>query len=82
MRTVTVCALQTAGEKLGKSIRNAELEKIPVVCIVGQRDIDTGAVSVRTYAEGEVGQLSADEVVSRLLEASAQRTGFRTDAAA
>ena len=58
--------MQAAGEKLGKSIRNAELDKVPVVVVVGQRDIDDGVVSVRTYKDGEVGQLSVEELTSRL----------------
>ena len=71
-----VIEVQASGEKLGKLIRNAEMEKIPVVCVVGQRDIEAGAVSVRTYADGELGQLPVDDVLARLSKATAQRTQF------
>ena len=68
--------LQVSGEKLGKSIRNAELDKVPVVCVVGQRDIDAGVVSVRTYKDGEVGQMASDDLLQRLQAANAQRRDF------
>lgn len=68
--------MQAIGQKLGKSIRSAELDKIPVVCIVGQRDIDAGVVSVRTYQDGEIGQMSVDELLRRLQTASVERTSF------
>eukprot|EP01025_Chloroclados_australasicus_P026768 TRINITY_DN26588_c1_g2_i1.p2 TRINITY_DN26588_c1_g2~~TRINITY_DN26588_c1_g2_i1.p2 ORF type:complete len:172 (+),score=13.82 TRINITY_DN26588_c1_g2_i1:1-516(+) len=72
-----VRAEMAAGEKLGKSIRNAELDKVPVVCVIGQRDIDAGVVSVRTYSEGEVGQMPVAELCERLRRANAERTGFQ-----
>lgn len=74
--------MQAAGLKLGKSIRNAELAKIPVVAVVGQRDIDAGVVSVRTYQDGEIGQMPTDELVRRLAVTNAERTAFDTSVAA
>jgi threonyl-tRNA synthetase len=71
-----VADMQVVGEKIGKAIRNAEIEKIPIVCVIGPRDVASGAVSVRTYAEGELGQLSSAELVSRLVEANRNRTKF------
>lgn len=65
-----------AGEKMGKAIRNAEMEKIPVVCVIGPRDIEAGVVSVRTYVDGELGQLSHAELVTRLSDATLKRTQF------
>lgn len=72
---------QAAGMKLGKSIRNAELAKVPVVAVIGQRDIDAGAASVRTYHDGEIGQLPVDELVERLAATNKERTAFDTSAA-
>lgn len=61
---------------MGKAIRNAQVDKIPVVCVIGPRDMESGAVSVRTYSEGEVGQLPRQELVSRLVNATQGRTQF------
>ena len=68
--------MQVVGEKMGKAIRNAEMEKIPVVCVIGPRDIESGVVSVRTYADGELGQLPRSDLVTRLSDATQKRTQF------
>lgn len=69
-------AEMVVGLKMGKAIRNAQVDKIPLVCVIGPRDIESGAVSVRTYSEGEVGQLPRQELVSRLVNATQGRTQF------
>lgn len=68
--------LQVAGEKLGKAIRNAEMDKIPVVCVVGPRDIESGAVSVRTYWDGQLGPMEHDAVIQRLCDVNKYRKPF------
>lgn len=68
--------VQVVGEKMGKAIRNAEMEKIPVVCVIGPRDIEAGVVSVRTYADGELGELPHQELVTRLSDTNKNRTQF------
>ena len=68
--------VQVVGEKMGKAIRNAEMEKIPVVCVIGPRDIECGVVSVRTYGDGELGQLPLSDLVTRLSDATQKRTQF------
>ncbi|AFY89212.1 Ser-tRNA(Thr) hydrolase, threonyl-tRNA synthetase [Chroococcidiopsis thermalis PCC 7203] len=47
-----------SGDRLGKLIRTAELEKIPVVAVVGKKEIETQTLSVRTRQQGELGQLT------------------------
>jgi Anticodon binding domain len=59
-------AVQAGGEKLGKMIRNAEVAKVPVVCIVGPRDMESGVVSVRTFESGEQGQVPVDDFIARV----------------
>lgn len=68
--------MQVTGEKLGKAIRNAELEKIPIVCVVGPRDIEAGVVSVRTFWDGELGQMGHDAVIRRLIDVNRHRQAF------
>jgi threonyl-tRNA synthetase len=59
---------------VGKAIRAAEKDKIPVMCVIGQREADEGAVAVRTYAEGDLGSMPAAELVARIAAASAARS--------
>ena len=51
---------------------------MPVVCVVGKRDIDAGVVSVRTYADGEVGQLAVDDLLDRLQATNDERKAFES----
>lgn len=51
-------------EKVGRKIREAELEKIPVMLIVGQKEMDEGTVSLRLKGRGDQGSRSVEEVVA------------------
>ena len=48
-------------EKIGKKIREAQLEKIPYMVVVGDRDMENGTVSPRHRADGDLGAMSMDE---------------------
>ena len=48
-------------EKIGKKIREATLEKIPFMLVVGDRDMENGTVSPRHRADGDLGAMSMDE---------------------
>jgi threonyl-tRNA synthetase len=61
--------VDTSGERLGKMIRNAEKEKIPVMAVVGAKEVEAEALSIRTRASGELGSLPAAEVSDRIKEA-------------
>ena len=63
-----------SGERLGKQIRNAELEKIPVVAVVGKREMENQNLSVRTRKAGDLGALSINETVTHLQSAIALNT--------
>ncbi|MBE6936509.1 MAG: threonine--tRNA ligase, partial [Ruminococcaceae bacterium] len=53
-------------EKIGKKIRDAQLEKIPYMLVVGDRDMENGTVSPRHRAEGDLGAMSFDEFAALL----------------
>ena len=55
-------------EKIGKKIREAQLEKIPYMVVVGDRDMENGTVSPRHRADGDLGSMSFDEFVAQLKE--------------
>lgn len=53
-------------EKLGSKIRDAQLELIPYMFVVGPRDAESGTVSVRDRLEGDLGGMSMSAAVERL----------------
>ncbi|NJM18274.1 MAG: hypothetical protein HC907_05910 [Richelia sp. SM1_7_0] len=63
--------VDSSGERLGKQIRNAELEKIPVVAVVGKREVENQTLSVRTRQAGDLGALSISETITCLQSAIA-----------
>ncbi|UJA19966.1 threonine--tRNA ligase [Thermoleophilia bacterium SCSIO 60948] len=52
------------GESVGRKIRDAELAKLPLMLILGDREIESGSVSVRSHADGDLGAMAP----SRLTE--------------
>ncbi|ACA98633.1 MULTISPECIES: threonine--tRNA ligase [Cyanophyceae] len=65
-----------SGERLGKLIRNAEKQKIPVMAIAGAKEVEANSLSIRTRASGELGAIPMEEVISRLIEANTNHTNF------
>ncbi|WP_178024859.1 threonine--tRNA ligase [uncultured Paenibacillus sp.] len=53
-------------EKLGYKIREAQLEKLPYMFVVGESEQSAGTVSVRKRGEGDLGAKAVDEVVAQL----------------
>ena len=62
------------GTKLGAKIREAQLELIPYMFVVGEKDRDAGTVTVRDRLEGDLGAMSMEEAVAKLREEIAART--------
>jgi threonyl-tRNA synthetase len=50
-------------EKVGRKIREAELQKIPYMLVIGDREAEEGTVAVRRHGEGDQGTMSLDELV-------------------
>lgn len=55
-------------EKLGFKLREAQLEKIPYMIVIGDKDIEQGAVSVRSRKEGDLGSMPVDSFIARIKE--------------
>ena len=53
-------------EKIGKKIREAQLEKIPYMLVVGDRDMENGTVSPRHRADGDLGAMSMEDFTALL----------------
>ncbi len=53
-------------EKIGYKIREAQLQKIPYMLIIGDKEIEANAVGVRSRKEGDIGSLNVDEFIKKL----------------
>ena len=51
-------------EKIGFKIREAQLEKVPYMLVVGEKEVEAKAVSVRSRDKGEMGSLALDEFIA------------------
>ena len=63
-------------EKLGYKIREAQLEKLPYMLIVGDKEREEGTVSVRKRDEGDIGALTKKDFIARVLQENADKTIF------
>jgi threonyl-tRNA synthetase len=61
--------IDRSGERLGKMIRNAEKEKIPVMAVIGAKEVESNSLSIRTRASGELGAIPVDQAIDRLKQA-------------
>ena len=55
-------------EKLGYKLREAQLEKVPYMLVVGDKDIENGTVSVRSRKNGDMGAMNVDEFIKLICE--------------
>ncbi len=53
-------------ESVGKKIRNAELEKVPYMLILGEKEEKAGKVAVRSHKKGDEGQLELKKLIEKL----------------
>ena len=54
-------------EKIGYKIREAQLQKIPYMLIIGDKEAESGTVSVRMRGEGDIGAMAVDDFLARAL---------------
>lgn len=59
--------VDSRNEKIGYKIRQAQLEKVPYMLVIGDKEVESGAVAVRSRKTGETEVMSIDELVSKLL---------------
>jgi threonyl-tRNA synthetase len=60
--------LREENETLGKKIRAAEMQKIPYLLIIGDKEVEAKAVSVRQRGKGDAGQMPIDKFVDKIKE--------------
>lgn len=59
--------IDTRSEKIGYKIREAQLQKIPYMLIVGEKEVEASTVAVRQRTEGDMGSKSVDEIANDIL---------------
>jgi threonyl-tRNA synthetase len=65
-------------EKIGAKIRDAQLELIPYMLIVGGREMENGEVAVRDRIDGDLGALKVDDAIKKLKDEIAAKTVRKT----
>ncbi|CAL5391062.1 unnamed protein product [Camellia sinensis] len=65
-----------SGERLPKLIRNAEKQKIPLMAVVGPKEVETQTLTIRSRFGGELGTMTVDDFISRTKNATENRTTF------
>jgi threonyl-tRNA synthetase len=68
--------IDRSGDRLPKQVRNAEKDKIPVMAVVGAKEVESNSLSIRTRASGELGAIPVATVLERLTSAIANYTNF------
>jgi threonyl-tRNA synthetase len=58
--------LDHRNERLQKKIRDAEMEKVPYMAVVGEKEAADNSLSVRSKAQGEMGRFATEEFVQML----------------
>ena len=65
--------VDTRNEKIGFKIRAAQLEKVPYMLIVGDKEMEEGKVAVRSGKEGDKGAVSASDFLKDVLVEIAEK---------
>ena len=68
------CEVDTRSEKIGYKIREAQLEKVPYMVLMGDKDIESQAISVRDRRQGDIGQMSVEAFAEKLVKEVEDRT--------
>lgn len=64
-----------SSEKLGYKIRKAQMEKVPYMAVVGDKEMENGSFGLRDRSKGDLGDKPIDEVVAHILELNKTRKG-------
>ena len=60
-------------EKIGYKIREAQLQKVPYMLVIGDKEAESGTVSVRSRKEGDIGALALDEFITKITKEIADK---------
>jgi threonyl-tRNA synthetase len=58
----------TRNEKIGFKIREANVQKIPYMLVLGDKEAESGCVAVRSRREGDLGTMSLEDLLEKMLK--------------
>ena len=61
-------SIDSRAEKVGKKVRDARLEKLPVWVTIGDKEVEGKTVSVSSRREGDLGSMSVNDLLGKLLD--------------
>ena len=67
--------LDESNEKIGYKIRKAQMEKVPYMCVIGEKEVQEQTVSVRDRSQGDLGSRNVDEFIAHIQDLSESRKG-------
>ena len=68
--------VDATGDRLGKLIRTAELDKIPVTAVVGKREVEQQNLSVRSRKAGDLGAMTLEDLQEKMQAAIVDKSAF------
>jgi threonyl-tRNA synthetase len=61
-------------EKIGKKIREAEVQKIPLLLVVGDKEVERRSASLRVHGQGDKGEIGIDRFIEKVREFDSERS--------
>lgn len=75
LRANGVCVeVDDRNEKIGYKIREAQLEKVPYMLIIGEKEKETNTISVRSRKEGDMGQMTQCDFIEKITREIQEKT--------
>ena len=63
-------------KRQGKLVRNAEVQKIPLVFVVGNNEVETRMLSVRSRHQGDLGAMGAEDIARAMNQAVVEKSKY------
>jgi len=67
-------SVDVSREKVGKKIRQAEVEKVPLILVVGDKEVERGSASLRVHGQGDKGEVEVARFLETALELNRQKS--------
>ncbi|MCL2844831.1 MAG: threonine--tRNA ligase [Chitinivibrionia bacterium] len=68
--------MDTRNEKIGFKIRDAEVNKVPYMLIIGEKEQSAGNISVRLHGQGDLGAQEIDKFIEKLQKQVSEKSGY------
>lgn len=62
------CEIDSRAEKIGYKIREAQLDKVPYMIIIGQKEVEAGEISIRSRDHGDMGSMLISQLIEQFKE--------------